>query len=536
MKVGDAAKAYETLKTAVETLAEINPVEVSLVPFLKLNERYVLSERHTGRSMLLKSVPDAHDRAQAYGRLATFLNDSRKPLFIQGRDRMTGAFESGGFLHELTMGQQGSFIVAPCFDKHELLGMVEIHAPEALDLGPEILGRLEPVFGYFELAFRDGIDQFKDAIGTLVKEQFTSLQKVVEWKFNEVAWEYLRLRESGMSHELGTVHFDQVYPLFGAVDIRNSSVERNACTRRDLSEQLLMIAEAVKAMSDQPALALQDYLENIRFKNGAFLEKLKGDIGSEDEIRLNEYLEQEIKSLFRHLSRAGGPVQEHAVRYLQSVDPVHGHLYDHRRRYDQSIGLLNSAIEHHLLKEQDKIQQVFPHFFEKFRTDGIEYNIYIGETIAPRRNFDYLHLKNLRLWQLSTMVEITRMTESMKDALPLPLQTTQLILLYNNPIAIGFRRDEKRFDVDGGANIRYEIIKKRLDKAVVRDTGERLTQPGKVAIAFTQGRDMTEYEEYIHFLRNKGTIEEDVEKFELADMQGISGLKALRVKVKVTVK
>jgi hypothetical protein len=410
--------------------------------------------------------------------------------------------------------------------------MVEIHAPEAVELGPEILGRLEPVFGYFELAFRNSIEQFRDSIGTLVKEQFTSLQKVVEWKFNEVAWEYLRQGESGNACELGAVHFDQVYPLFGAVDIRNSSVERNACTRRDLTEQLLMIGEAVKSMSEQPALALQDYLENIRFKNETFLERLKGEIGSEEEIRLNEYLEQEIKSLFRHLSRSGGPAQEHALRYLQSVDPVHGHLYDQRRRYDQSISLINSSIEHYLLKEQEKIQQVFPHFFEKFRTDGIEYNIYIGDTIAPRRNFDYLHLKNLRLWQLSAMVEITRMTEAMKDALPLPLQTTQLILLYNNPIAIGFRRDEKRFDVEGGAHVRYEIIKKRLDKAVVRGTGERLTQPGKVAIAFTQGRDMTEYEEYIHYLRNKGHIEDEVEKFELADMQGISGMKALRVTVR----
>jgi hypothetical protein len=436
------------------------------------------------------------------------------------------------FLNDLAGSRDGSFIISPHFDKDELLGMVEIHAPEALELGPEILGRLEPVFSYFELAFRNNITSFRNSIGTLVKEQFTSLQKVVEWKFNEVAWEYLKGKETGAGAELGTVHFDQVYPLYGAVDVRNSSVERNACTRRDLSEQLQMIGETILALQDQHTLALQDYLENIHYKNNAFLDCLKGDIHSEDEIRLNEYLEQEIKSLFRHLSRSGGAAQEHALKYLQSVDPEHGHLFNHRRRFDQSIGMLNTAIEHFLVHEQDKIQQVFPHYFEKFRTDGIEYNIYIGETIAPRRNFDYLHLKNLRLWQLSTMVEIARLTHSMQDALPLPLQTTQLILLYNNPIAISFRKDEKRFDVEGGANIRYEIIKKRIDKAVARDTSERLTQPGKVAIVFTQGRDVTEYEEYIHFLRNKGSLEDGLEQFELADMQGISGLKAIRVTVK----
>jgi hypothetical protein len=516
----------------VETLAELNPVEVSLVPFLKLNDRYVLSEPYAGKSILLKGIPEGHDRAQAYARLAAILNESRKPVFIHGRDRHAIHHGHAGFLTELAGNREGSFIISPHFEKEELLGMVEIHAPESIELGPEILGRLEPVFSYFELAFRNNITAFRDAIGTLVKEQFTSLQKVVEWKFNEVAWEYLKGKETGAGTDLGSVHFDQVYPLYGAVDVRNSSVERNACTKRDLSEQLLMIGDAVSAMQDQHSLALQDYLENIRFKNNAFLECMKGDIHSEDEIKLNEYLEQEIKSLLRHLSRAGGPAQEHAMKYLQSVDPVHGHLFNHRRRFDQSIGMLNTAIEHFLVREQDKIQQVFPHFFEKFRTDGIEYNIYIGETIVPRRNFDYLHLKNLRLWQLSTMVEIARLTHAMQDSLPLPLQTTQLILLYNNPIAINFRKDEKRFDVEGGANIRYEIIKKRIDKALIRDIGERLTQPGKVAIVFTQGRDIKEYEEYIHFLRNKGSLEDGVEQFELADMQGISGLKALRVTVK----
>jgi len=86
--------------------------------------------------------------------------------------------------------------------------------------------------------------------------------------------------------------------------------------------------------------------------------------------------------------------------------------------------------------------------------------------------------------------------------------------------------------MDGGTHIRYEIIKKRIDKAVVRGTGERLTQPGKVAVVFSKARDIAEYEEYIQNLIEKGVLEDEVERIELADMQGVSGLKALRVTVK----
>jgi hypothetical protein len=50
------------------------------------------------------------------------------------------------------------------------------------------------------------------------------------------------------------------------------------------------------------------------------------------------------------------------------------------------------------------------------------------------------------------------------------LDIASLIFVYNEKIDIRFRMDEKRFDVDGAYNSYYEIIKKRLDKAHVKDS------------------------------------------------------------------
>ena len=41
-------------------------------------------------------------------------------------------------------------------------------------------------------------------------------------------------------------------------------------------------------------------------------------------------------------------------------------------------------------------------------------------------------------------------------------------LVHDEPMAIRFRADEKKFDVDGAYNMRYEIIKKRIDKALIK--------------------------------------------------------------------
>jgi hypothetical protein len=209
-------------------------------------------------------------------------------------------------------------------------------------------------------------------------------------------------------------------------------------------------------------------------------------------------------------------------------------MFGHRRRFDESIGMINNVISTYLETEQAKIEKVYPHYFEKFRTDGVEFNMYIGESLTPNRSFDYIYLKNIRFWQLITMAEIIRRTARLEPRLPMPLQTTQLILVYGSPICIGFRSDERRFDVDGAESIRFEILKKRIDKVKIRETGERLTQPGSIAIVYTNAKEAEEYEEYLYFLQQKNMMEGSKEMLELEEVQGISGLKAIRVKINVS--
>ena len=95
--------------------------------------------------------------------------------------------------------------------------------------------------------------------------------------------------------------------------------------------------------------------------------------------------------------------------------------------------------------------------------------------------------------------EITKIVHELRPKIPVPLETAQLILVHSTPMTIEFRMDEKRFDVAGSYNVRYEIIKKRIDKAVIKGTSERLTVSGKVAIVYQHEEDRQEYLEYLDF-------------------------------------
>jgi hypothetical protein len=91
--------------------------------------------------------------------------------------------------------------------------------------------------------------------------------------------------------------------------------------------------------------------------------------------------------------------------------------------------------------------------------------------------------------------------------------------------------DEKRFDVDGSYNARYEVVKKRIDKAFIKGTKERITEKEKITIVYSHDIEEKEYLNYIKYLQFKAILEPSIEQFEIEDLQGVSGLKGIRVKV-----
>jgi hypothetical protein len=254
---------------------------------------------------------------------------------------------------------------------------------------------------------------------------------------------------------------------------------------------------------------------------------------AEGEVRVNEFLNQEVGPIFAHLQKNEKESCEIINNYYSTFNDANSRLYQYRQEYEESVSKINEALSAFLEGEEERVQKSYPHYFEKYRTDGIEYNIYIGQSISPTIPFNVLYLKNIRLWQLTSMAEAARITHQLLPSLKDPLQTTQLILIHSQPISISFRKDERKFDVEGSYNIRYEVIKKRLDKVRIKGTEERLTQPGKIAIVYSNQKEIPEYLEYIEFLKNKNVLKPNVEFLELEELQGVTGMKALRVDINI---
>ncbi len=413
----------------------------------------------------------------------------------------------------------------------DTVGLLELGAPQAGDLDEFDLELVAPLVPLFAVAVKRNAEDLETRIQAVIKEKFTAIHPTMEWRFNDAARRLLAQHEAGNRQaEMEAIVFEDVYPLHGSCDIRGSSVARSEAIQADLIEHLSLADRVLRRAAEvQP----QPLLHELRLFVSKHLRRLRAGIISGDEVSIYDSLRTEIEPLFEHLGQHTPELRPVLADYWQRLDPRLGILYERRRDFEASVTRLNDTIADYLDEEETKAQALFPHYFQRLKTDGVEFNMYVGTSLVRGRAFNLELLKDLRLWQLLTMVEITRRTHALRAELPVPLDTTQLLLIHTQPLSIRFRQDERQFDVDGAYNIRYEIIKKRIDKATVAGSGERLTQPGQLALVYSQPREAAEYRDYLDYLLDRELLEPGVEELELEELQGVKGLLALRVRVKL---
>ncbi len=424
-----------------------------------------------------------------------------------------------------------SVIIAPLFDEDNFIGLLELRSKNSDDLGAFSMNKVDPVLPLLSIALKRSSEELENRVQSVIKEKYTSIHPSVEWRFLNAAYNILEKQEKGVFASAEDIIFKDVYPLYGASDIRNSSDIRNDAIKNDLKQQLKLAKNTLKALGKAQNFP---FLEELEFQVSKLVSKINKGLLSGDETNIISFLQNEVEPVFKKLGRESDVFEEIAQHYWNALDEDLDMIYEQRKNFEVSLTKLNSAMSTHIDEQQVSAQNVFPHFFEKYKTDGVEHNMYIGQSLTIDKEFHSIYVRNLRIWQLITMAEAAKLAINMMPDLPIPLETTHLILVHNSTLSVEFRMDEKLFDVDGAYNMRYEIVKKRIDKALVNGSDERITQPGKITIVYSQETDAEEYMHYIEFLRSKGLFTDTVERLEVEPLQGVVGLKAIRVTVDQT--
>ncbi|MFC4740969.1 GAF domain-containing protein [Flavobacterium ponti] len=421
-----------------------------------------------------------------------------------------------------------SLIIAPIVSHGLVVGFFEIVSESKHAIKKRNISKLNLVLPIVKNTIDKAIEENKNKIDAIIQNEYTSIHKSVYWKFKSQASQFLKSGKDIEEYNFKDIIFEDVHALFGQIDIKSSSENRLNASKDDIEKQLDILISIFNDISKENNLLI---VEQIIFE----LNKLADDIENNYEVNsesvFNRYVQNEVHPILNTLEFSD-KVKNKIELYLSQMDEQLNMIYESRRKYDESVTVLNKKIASYLDKKQIEAQQIFPHYYERYATDGIEHNLYIGASIEPKKEFSTIYLNNLRLWQLKTLCETVYNYQKWKHILEFPLEVTTLILVFSTPLNIRFRLEEKLFDVDGSYNARYEVVKKRIDKSFIKNTEERITQPNKITIVYSQNDEKLEYLKYLKYLISEDLLEPTIEKLEVEDLQSVTGLKALRVTVK----
>jgi hypothetical protein len=455
------------------------------------------------------------------------LLDARKYLIISDVETFKKQHpDEARFTDHLLDQDIRSCILAPIIKNDKFYGFIELVSSRANELNSINANKLTYVLPFLTDTIERYYSELQNEVDAIIQNEYTAIHHSVYWKFREEALLHVHAKNNRQAYK--EIVFKDVYPLYGQIDVKGSSTARNQSTEKDLILQIDKLIELFRFIFKKEKLPLIEQhlyeLENIE-------EQLAKELKADTEATIQNYIINEVHPVLQHFDSANNDIHQKIAGYFDALDSKVKMVYSSRKDFDDTLSIINKQMSAVLDERQKDAQSFFPHYYERFKTDGVEHNLYIGASISPKHAYNPLYLNNLRLWQLQVMCEMENEYYKLRPSLPYELDVTSLILVFNTPISIRFRMDEKRFDVDGTYNARYEVVKKRIDKSNIKGTKERIAQNGKITIVYTQKKEETEYRRYIQFLQHRNMLGNVIETFDVEDLQGVTGLKAMRVAI-----
>ncbi|HBB33088.1 MAG TPA: histidine kinase [Cyanobacteria bacterium UBA8803] len=368
----------------------------------------------------------------------------------------------------------------------------------------------------------DLIPALRVALSQAVQGQFSHIHPAVEWRFLQEA----ERRSLGLPPE--QIVFTNVYPMYGISDIRGSSTDRNTAIQTDLLAQFNLGVAVVEAVSQYQDLA---FLQQLRQDLQTQIDRLNKGVMVDAEVTVVQYLKEHLEVYFDYFRQCGEAAVEAVKAYEQACANEHGCVYTARERYDRTILEITNTLRKNWESWQERMQKIVPHYCDVEITDGMDHMIYAGASINPQ--FSLFHLHALRYEQLRAICDCARTCFRLRDRDEKIPEVTHLVLIQDNPVDIFHdEQTEKLFDLRGSTrDTRYEIVKKRIDKAVDATEQTRITQPGMLTLVYCTDEEWGQYKQYLRYLARDGWVDSKIQSGTVEPLQGITGLKFSRVRI-----
>ena len=295
---GAETAPYDTaVIESLQTMVGSRDVEFALLPFLKLNGKTHFDTSGNHKCVMLEMV---REKKLSEGRMdhliASYLENPEILLFNAGSLPDNHQLEI--FREGLQYYQILSYALIPVYHNNKITGMLEVYSRKPGQLNEDVLSSLISATPLLSQLLKDHSLEFEARINEIIKEKFTSIQPAVQWKFNQTAWKYLQdLLSDKPKKTIDGIGFENVYPLYGAIDIKNSTLERNIAFNADMHTQLGTLKKVLSELKNLSNIAIFDAMI---YKCDFWLQKMHEEAADNFQLKIADFLERDIPELLNY--------------------------------------------------------------------------------------------------------------------------------------------------------------------------------------------------------------------------------------------
>ncbi|HUR29828.1 MAG TPA: hypothetical protein VMZ69_00280, partial [Saprospiraceae bacterium] len=400
---------FKNIRTDVQNLFRLKGLRLGIATIQRDGQLNHVSKNPLWNSLLLKDLTDTREELLRNSVYEEIINTGQT-IIIEDLKKYSNVH------HPLIQGMIdagfNNLMLIPLHYQDQFIGILELASPLIGEINGLSLFKISQVKPIFGMALMRLQEEFENRVDAMMMQQFTSIHPTIQWRFREAAIHLIENGGNSMMQE--EIVFKDVFPFYGSLDIRDSSRKRTKAIAQDLLLNLNSAHSVLKKGYDTLSF---DILEELIIDIEHCSHKVQSSFVSGDEAAVALFIAEKIDPVITHLEQHYPEMRTHIAGYRDLEKEGTGLCLQHRQGYEESVAAINHTIIRCLEQEEKDLQRLYPCYFEKYRTDGVEYNIYTGASIARGRFLDPLYLDNLRLRQLQWTCRIVREVDKIQYGL-----------------------------------------------------------------------------------------------------------------------
>ncbi|HEY3386176.1 MAG TPA: GAF domain-containing protein, partial [Saprospiraceae bacterium] len=271
----DNPEWFSHIRTDIQNLFRLQGLRLGIAMIQRNGAINLASQHPLWNSLLLKELEGNEEEIFHHSLYEDVLRTGQTIII---EDLQKSTFTKQSLVKGMLAAGFNNLMLVPLYYQDRLVGILELASPLQGEINGLSIFKINQVKPMFAIALMQLQDEFENRAEAIMMQQFTSIHPTIQWRFREAAINFMEENKDSIMQE--DIVFEDVYPFYGSLDVRDSSRKRSKAIAQDL---LLHLHSAKEVLQKGYDILSIDILEELIIDIEKCTDKVRSSFVSGDE-------------------------------------------------------------------------------------------------------------------------------------------------------------------------------------------------------------------------------------------------------------